>query len=280
MLGLLFLMGIIQVSRKTSSRLIFLLFLCSGIALVFFNERARNLAHEGASRTADRLFPQDQAIPYDKSLRKKLADIGWKRGGEIFIRIFKQEDVLELYGKHEGKWQLLKSYDICRWSGKLGPKFFEGDKQAPEGFYMVSKKQMNPHSRHHLSFNLGFPNQVEKAQGKTGSFLMVHGGCSSIGCYAITDAAVEEVYQIVDEAFAGGQKSVAVHAFPFHMNEENLRKNQSNAAMDFWQTLKPGYDAFEIHKSVPKVYACNDQYGYLSKTNKAPRGCKPLRGWL
>ena len=79
------------------------------------------------------------------------------------------------------------TYPICLWSGRLGPKLREGDRQAPEGFYTVSAEQLNPNSRWHRSFSLGFPNAFDQAHGRTGSFIMVHGGCPSIGCYAMTD---------------------------------------------------------------------------------------------
>jgi murein L,D-transpeptidase YafK len=227
----------------------------------------------------EKLFPRDDRIAWEDSLAKMLHGIGWKEGSQVFIRIFKDEHALELYGRHEGQWRLLKTYEICRYSGKLGPKHAEGDRQAPEGFYMVGKNQLNPFSRHHLSFNLGFPNEVERAQGKTGSFLMVHGGCSSIGCYAITDPAVEEVYRIVEAALDGGQQAVAVHAFPFRMTAMRLAENQSHPAFRFWEGLKPGYDAFETEKALPVIYACNDKYSLATGEADTPGGCAPLRPW-
>lgn len=247
--------------------------------------KIKRLIQRGLNYAAEELLPPDSSIFYKNSLGKKLVDMKWKNGSEVFIRIFKEDNTLELFGKHKSphdqkaKWVLLKTYDICRWSGKLGPKFFEGDKQAPEGFYNVSVKQLNPNSRHHLSFNLGFPNQVERAQGKTGTFLMVHGGCSSIGCYAITDAAVDEVYNLVEIALVNGQKSVSVHAFPFHLTQANLSKHKTHAAHKFWQSLKPGYDKFEQQRDVPKIYACNSQYGFEDESGKIPNGCSPLKAW-
>lgn len=254
-----------------------------GGGVLFYNSGLRQktlkLVERSIGYIAKNNTPLDNPIRHQNSLSKKLADIAWDKGSKVFIRIFKQDSKLELFGQHHGKWMLLKSYDICKWSGRLGPKFYEGDRQAPEGFYNVSSKQLNPNSRHHLSFNLGFPNQVDRAQGKTGSFLMVHGGCSSIGCYAITDSAVDEVYKLVEDALKNGQQFVAVHAFPFHLTNANLQKHKANVAHDFWQTLKPGYIAFEKQGTVPKVLACNTQYGFEHVGKKTPNHCAPLKGW-
>lgn len=253
-----------------------------GVASLYNNgvrQKTSRLINRGIDYATGEVLPLDDAIKHKNPLAKKLANISWNKGSKVFIRIFKQDHKLELFGQHHGKWVLLKSYDICKWSGKLGPKFYEGDRQAPEGFYNVSAKQLNPNSRHHLSFNLGFPNQVDRAQGKTGSFLMVHGGCSSIGCYAITDSAVDEVYKIVEEALKNGQQFVAVHAFPFHLTKVNLQKHKANVSHEFWQTLKPGYIAFEEQGSVPKVLACNTQYGFAYEGQKIANNCSPLKGW-
>ena len=108
------------------------------------------------------------------------------------------------------RFERFATYPICRWSGRLGPKFREGDRQAPEGFYTVDAEQLNPNSRMHRSFNLGFPNAYDQAHGRTGSFLMVHGGCASIGCYAVTDPAVDEIWRMVTAALEQGQAR-----FPF-----------------------------------------------------------------
>lgn len=260
-------------------KLLFFTLLVIGLAVgVFYGPIKRELT-PAYHIVMEKLFPRDDRIAWQDSLAKKLHEIGWKEGGEVFIRIFKDEHVLELFGRHDGHWQLLKTYEICRYSGKLGPKFAEGDRQAPEGFYMVGKKQLNPFSRHHLSFNLGFPNEVERAQGKTGSFLMVHGGCTSIGCYAITDPAVDEVYKIVEVALEGGQKAVAVHAFPFRLTAMKLAQYQSHPAFAFWEELKPGYDAFELQRTLPVVYACNDKYGFASDVEAGPGQCSPLKAW-
>lgn len=179
----------------------------------------------------------------------------------IFVRIFKAESELEVWKQREdGHFYHFKTYPICHWSGELGPKIRQGDKQSPEGFYRVPKYQMNPNSQFHLSFNLGFPNAYDKAHGRTGNFLMVHGKCRSAGCYAMTDALIEEIYALAREAFDGGQKEFHVHAFPFRMTEENLARFRGNKNTRFWRSLKKGYDHFEITRQVPNVEVCARRY--------------------
>ena len=179
----------------------------------------------------------------------------------IFIRIFKEDSELEVWKRHDdGRYQHFRTYPICTWSGDLGPKIVEGDKQSPEGFYGVTPQQMNPHSNFHLSFNLGFPNEFDRSHGRTGTALMVHGKCSSAGCYAITDPYVEEVYALAREAFIGGQDSIPVHIFPFRMTPYNLARNASSEHQPFWRMLKDGYDAFESTRQVPTVVVCGRRY--------------------
>jgi murein L,D-transpeptidase YafK len=187
------------------------------------------------------------------SLPQRLAAQGFAAGQHVFIRIFKEESTLELWMNKGQQWSLFQSYPICRWSGRLGPKLKEGDKQAPEGFYSVGLGQLNPNSRWHLAFNLGFPNAFDRAHGRTGSYLMVHGGCTSIGCYAMTNGAVDDIYRLVEAALRGGQSSVEVHAFPFRLTPENLKRHASSPWSLFWQGLRKGYDAFERKRDVPRV---------------------------
>jgi murein L,D-transpeptidase YafK len=179
----------------------------------------------------------------------------------IFIRIFKQESELEVWKQRsDGRFYMFRTYPICNWSGDLGPKSRVGDKQSPEGFYTVAKWQMNPNSQFHLSFNLGYPNSYDKANGHTGKFLMVHGKCKSAGCYAMTDALIEEIYALAREAFNGGQESFEVHAFPFRMTEENMKRNRNSRYYRFWTMLKPAYDYFEQTRLPPKIVVCNRRY--------------------
>ena len=179
----------------------------------------------------------------------------------ILVRIFKQESELEVWKRNKsGKMALLKTYPMCRWSGKLGPKKRNGDRQAPEGIYHVSAGMLNPKSKFHLSFNLGYPNKLEAALGYTGDALMVHGACSSAGCFAITDEAVGEVYAVAREALKGEQTSFQVQSFPFRMTPENMAKNSSDPNYRFWQDIKVAYDFFEIKKRKPSVSYCGGRY--------------------
>jgi murein L,D-transpeptidase YafK len=179
----------------------------------------------------------------------------------IFIRIYKEESELEVWKlRDDGRYYHFKTYPICNWSGELGPKLKEGDRQSPEGFYTITREQMNPNSKYHLAFNLGYPNPFDKSQRRTGDALMVHGGCGSAGCYAMTDALMEEIYALVREAFIGGQDVVHVHAFPFRMTAANVARHSKSQWRVFWKTLKEGYDHFELTRQVPAVAVCNRRY--------------------
>jgi len=180
-------------------------------------------------------------------------------GSPIFIRIFKDPGQLELWVKNGRKYKLFKAYYICDLSGTLGPKIEEGDEQAPEGFYRVGVDQLNPWSKHHLSFNLGFPNEYDEAFQRTGSALMVHGKCNSSGCFAMSDYKIDEIYTIADSALKFGQGSFPVHIFPFRMTEQNLRDHQGRWSA-FWRNLKEGYDIFQETSLPPAILVKNCRY--------------------
>lgn len=188
-------------------------------------------------------------------LTEQLIKQGLQIGDPVFIRIFKQSAELEVFVQRQSdnKFQLFRTYPICDFSGTLGPKIKEGDHQSPEGFYYVKANQLNPLSSYHLSFNLGFPNQYDRFHGRTGSFLMVHGNCVSVGCYAMTDEKIEEIYTLVHSALAGGQNFFRVHAFPFRMTDENMAKYTKDKWYDYWLNLKQGYDFFESSQVPPNV---------------------------
>jgi len=196
----------------------------------------------------------------DVPLEESLLAAGAKVGDPVFIRIFKQESLLEVWIKSDNIYHFLKAYKICAYSGKLGPKRKEGDRQAPEGFYRVGRGSLNPHSKFHLSFNLGYPNAYDRAHGRTGSYLMVHGNCVSIGCYAMTDAKIEEIYSLVEKALKKGQRAVQVHIYPFRMTEENMAAYSHYRWYDFWENLKEGYDYFEAERLPPKITVKHKQY--------------------
>jgi len=208
---------------------------------------------------------KDFAPEANKPLPDKiLADMrakGMVRTSSVMARIFKEEGKLEIWkAKTNGRYDLVASYDICKWSGKLGPKYTEGDRQAPEGFYTVRPSQMNPRSNYHLSFNIGFPNAYDRANGRTGQNLMVHGACSSSGCYSMTDAQIEQIYAFGRDAFQGGQTEFQIQAFPFRMTAANMARYRNDPNYEFWKMLKVGYDNFEITKVPPKVDVCEKRY--------------------
>ncbi|WP_246252159.1 L,D-transpeptidase family protein [Ancylobacter pratisalsi] len=186
---------------------------------------------------------------------------GMSKTSPLVVRIYKEESELEVWKQNsDGDYALLKTYPICRWSGELGPKVREGDRQAPEGFYTITPGQMNPNSSYYLSFDLGFPNAYDRAWGRSGSNLMVHGDCSSRGCYAMTDEQVQEIFALGRESFRGGQRAFQVQAYPFRMTAENLVRHRNNPNLAFWKMLKEGSDTFEITKAQPKVDYCGKRY--------------------
>ena len=195
---------------------------------------------------------------------KTLAEMSAKnmdKDSPVLARIFKEEAELEIWKKdRNGEYALLKTYPICRWSGDLGPKVREGDRQAPEGFYNISPAQMNPQSAYYLSFNTGYPNAYDRSLGHTGSELMVHGDCSSRGCYAMTDEQIAEIYSLGRESFFGGQRSFQFQAYPFRMTALNMAKHRNNPNMAFWKMIKEGYDHFEVTRQEPKVDFCEKKY--------------------
>jgi len=193
-------------------------------------------------------------------IEEALDEANTRLGNPVFIRIVKTVDgglkdgYLELFLENsDGTFEPYKKWPICTYSGDLGPKLKEGDGQSPEGFYFVNPERMNPNSSYHLSFNLGFPNAFDRSHGRTGSYLMVHGDCVSIGCYAMTDPVIEEIYTLLSKAFENGQPIVRVHVFPFPMTDENLEQFAGNPNIEFWQNLKMGWDWFESKGAPPNV---------------------------
>src|SRR6266403_825739 len=179
----------------------------------------------------------------------------------ILVRVFKEEAELEVWKQDDsGRFALLRTYPICRWSGELGPKFKTGDRQAPEGFYPISPGLMNPDSSQYLAINTGFPNAYDRANSRTGAFLMIHGGCSSAGCYAMTDEQIAEIYALAREAFFGGQKSFQLQAYPFRMSPLNMARHRDSPHMSFWKMIKQGYDHFEVTHLEPKIDVCEKTY--------------------
>jgi murein L,D-transpeptidase YafK len=218
--------------------------------------------------------------PFDRApLIAELADVGLSLGDDVHVRIYKAEMVLEVWmrGEPGDPYRLFKTFEICTYSGGPGPKLKEGDHQAPEGFYRVGFSQLNPNSRHHLAFNLGFPNQYDRSLGRTGSALMVHGGCSSVGCYAMTDAGIDQIYTMVEAALGAGQGEVDVHIFPFRMTDETMAEHAASPSYGYWRNLKEGFDLFEAARVPPPVGACRGRYVFGDALDDP--ACVPITGW-
>src|SRR5271155_3981573 len=205
-----------------------------------------------------------QAIP--AQTLAQMDKIGTTAAAPVLIRSYKQEAEFEIWKMNsQGQYALLKTFPMCRWSGQLGPKVREGDHQVPEGFYTITPGQMNPNSAYYLSFNVGYPNAFDRAWDRTGGTIMVHGICSSAGCYSMTDAQIAEIYAIARESFNGGQREIQMQSYPFKMTAENLAKHRLDPNIDFWKQLKNGSDHFEVTKIEPAVGVCAKRYVFDAK---------------
>lgn len=179
---------------------------------------------------------------------------------EIFIRIFKKEQSLEIWArsKHSAIFTLVDKYDICRSSGELGPKRKEGDMQVPEGFYHVSVFQ--PNSEFYLALQVSYPNQADRIKGDAshpGGDIMIHGNCVTIGCMPMTDDKIKEIYLMAIEAHNGGQENIPIHIFPTQLNEKGMQYlttvTTDKTILSFWSNLQEGYTYFEQHKTIPLI---------------------------
>jgi len=227
--------------------------LAASLALALAACQDDNLAR-GSTRHLAPIPPATMALMSNK---------GMSKDDPILIRAYKKESELEVWKRgSNGKYALLKTYPICRWSGQLGPKTREGDRQVPEGFYTVTPAQMNPNSSYYLSFDTGYPNAYDRSLGRNGGDIMVHGSCSSRGCFAMTDQNIAEIYAIAREAFASGQRAFQFQSFPFRMTAENLAKHRLDPNIAFWKNLKEGFDTFEVTKEEVPVAVANGRYHF------------------
>jgi murein L,D-transpeptidase YafK len=207
--------------------------------------------------------PTRHLSPIPPATMALMAQKGMSRNDPILIRSFKKESEMEVWKRgSNGRYALLKTYPICRWSGQLGPKVREGDRQAPEGFYTVSPAQMNPNSAYYLSFDTGFPNAYDRSFGRTGGNLMVHGSCSSRGCFAMTDANIAEIYALARDSLSGGQRGFQFQSYPFRMTPKNLAQHRLDPNIAFWKNLKEGSDYFEVAKEEPRVTIADRRYQF------------------
>jgi len=194
------------------------------------------------------------------ALPARLAALGVAAGDPVFIRIFKAESELELWMRKGDGLVLLATYPICHWSGGLGPKLIEGDRQTPEGFYTINKRRLHRAGRWPRSLDLGYPNDHDRALRRSGSYILVHGGCSSIGCFAMTNEVMAEIYGLAEQALVAGQQNIHVHVFPFRMTEQRLAAAGDHPWAAFWQSLKPAYDLFEANRRPPRIGVCESRY--------------------
>lgn len=200
--------------------------------------------------------------PDISAFEQRLNAAGVKVGDAVMVRVFKSEAELEIWMKRDNTYVLFATYPICNWSGTLGPKLAEGDKQTPEGFYTITRRQLHQIGRWPRSLNLGFPNVYDQVKARSGSYILVHGGCSSVGCFAMTNPVINEIYRLTQAAIVRGQGHVPMQVFPFRMTDANLAKHANSEWRDFWLNLKEGYDAFEATKFPPRVRVCDGRYHF------------------
>lgn len=210
--------------------------------------------------------------PISSAMMASLSEKGVSARAPMLIRTYKKESELEVWKQNSaGEYVLVKTFPMCRWSGQLGPKKTQGDRQVPEGFYSITPGQMNPNSAYYLSFNVGYPNAYDRAHGYDGSLIMVHGACSSMGCFSMTDQQIADIYALARESFTGGQQSIQMQSYPFRFNPENLAKYRADPNMPFWKMLKEGSDSFDVTKRETKVSICDRKYVF----NKSANACAP-----
>jgi len=191
----------------------------------------------------------------------------------IYLRVFKEESELEVWkARPNGRYALIKTFPVCNWGGTIGPKQSRGDRMSPEGFYNITPSALKPDSKYHLAFNIGYPNALDRSLGRTGNFIMVHGNCVSVGCFAMSDTLIEEIYAFVRDSLAAGQTSIPIHVFPFRMTAENMKRYADNPARGTWGPLKEAYDDFSETREPPKIGMCGKRYVVNSLT---PVGMNP-----
>ena len=206
-----------------------------------------------------------------------MAQKGATAASPVLFRAYKRESEIEVWKRGPAGYVHIKTYPICRWSGQLGPKRRNGDRQTPEGFYAVPKRQMNPNSRYYLSFDVGYPNAYDRAHGGTGSAVMVHGVCSSMGCFSMMDATVGEIYAIARDALAGGQAAFQFQAYPFRMSAETMARHRTDPNFPFWQNLKEGSDRFEATGEELEVSVQGGRYAFAASKDPAKEAAVAAR---
>jgi murein L,D-transpeptidase YafK len=260
-------------------------------ANAFRARRAMSFALVGAAALIVAACSEDGRLPSNSrhyvalspQIEQAMAEKGMNARQPILLRAYKKESELEVWKQNaSGEYELLKTYPMCRWSGQLGPKKNEGDRQVPEGFYSITPQLLNPNSSFYLSFNIGYPNAFDRAHGRNGSHIMVHGACSSRGCFSMTDEQIADIYALAREAFGGGQKAIQLQSFPFRMSAQNLARYRADEHMPFWKNLKEGHDHFDVTKREPQVSVCARRYVFNAQPQEGARidasaACPPMQ---
>lgn len=229
-----------------------------------------NASPSGDLTQTAQILPAAEDDQPQSALEMELEARGFELGAPAFLRVFKSDSILEVWMLKAGRFELFKRYPVCKWSGQLGPKLAEGDRQSPEGVYFITGGDLRVNARWHRAMNVGFPNARDRALGLTGSGILIHGKCSSIGCFALTDDIVEDVYDVVESALEAGQPRVGVHVFPFALTRERLNAKADEEWSGFWRELKRGHDLFLRDRLPPRTFVCAGQYAFQSRRNPAP----------
>ncbi len=231
--------------------------------------------------------PLNSVPALSAGLAAKLKNGGFRAGSSIFMRIFKDKSILQVWLMKEGRYALFHTYKICRWSGSFGPKLYEGDKQSPEGFYLVNRQLFTRRSwKWKGSFSIGYPNAYDKLHGRTGSLILVHGGCTSTGCFALTNPVIREVRELAQLARDGGQQQFHINVYPFELTKTNLARYKNSPWLSFWKNLKTGYDLFEQTRLPPRVRVCNKRYVFAradeawTESRRRGKGCYGLADYI
>ena len=270
--------GVRPEQTKRGARRALMAGLAAAIGLAIGAGNASAISIELKDVAPDRIERQRAAVdgrlplantPDVSRLTERLAEAGVKSGAPVLMRVFKDSSELELWIEKGDRFVLFATYPICHWSGTLGPKLKEGDKQTPEGFYTIASRQLRHLGRWPRAINLGFPNAFDRAHDRNGSYILMHGGCSSVGCFALTNPVIGEVYGLTKAALGNGQRYVPIHVFPFRMTDEALAAHSASPWHGFWTTLQAGYKSFERTGRPPRVSVCKGAYSVADAPPKA-----------
>lgn len=266
--------------HRKATYLLLALAIAIGLSMFAYEHRNPGRITEMARSLAARLSPDsaDRSRKLNpKPFAGRLKARGFEIGQPVVLRLFKEDGELELWMQGGTTFELVATYPICAWSGDLGPKLREGDGQSPEGFYLASRNQLKPDSSYYRAINIGFPNAYDKSLGRTGSYLMIHGDCVSIGCYAMTDAGIDDIYTTVEQALANGQSAIPIHIFPFRMTAENFERHKGHRWMEFWENLAEGDRLFTTTQLSPSIAACGGKYVFNG--TGSDKSCKTIVAW-